>query len=230
MEHFKINAKKFSMPTGWHEVSFDEAVYIIENDCGTIEIFSRLSGLDQEYIKGLDDVETVNYFVGSFGFLSDRNFSPEVPLSFYYDGTLKLTPSAHYNNIKDWGKMSVGQIEDMKKKYLDYLLDIRNEEDNKWSPSELEMYRIMPEIVAIYVQPILWGKYDYEQAGLIAKDIGSKMSFKDIVSICSFFFLRLNALLSGYSEIQQIPPLRTTKYERVSRNFQKGLGSIKPSI
>lgn len=216
------------MPTGWHEVSFNDAMTIKIEDLNHLQAFSLLSGIPYEEVRELEDYETVACFIEAFGFIK-RWPDPreaEVPWSMKLGEKRLINPSIVYDDLKDMGKMNMGQIEDMKALYLKELTAIQDVEDEDWRPTETEILEIMPSIVAVFVQKIKDRRYDYQKAVELIPVIKEQMSFKDVTSMGYFFFQRLNALVSGSKKAYRKPNWIERKLKRGSRSLMMNLDSM----
>lgn len=219
MESFRINGKRFNMPSGWHEVSFKNAMEVIHMD--DVEVFSKLSGIPLEECRELEDPEALSYFISSFRFLKNHPQIAEIPLSFMYGDERILCPETDWQDIKDLGKMNVGQLNDIKSYYLKHFEELSTGDD--WKPSSSEIYQVMPGMVAIYVQKLIDKKYDYGKAMSMVEEVQENMSFKDVVAIASFFLLRLNASLIGSQKTQPKSQSVIKKAKQAHRSFQNVL-------
>lgn len=222
MESYKLNGKKFSMPTGWHDVSYANAMTILEDDLNEIEAFCLLSGMSLDEASKIEDYETVVYFMRSFGFLSKRPdpVNAHIPLSIKFGDDTVLMPAMIYEDTDDMGKMTIGQINDLKDVYKQSLLQLKSDEED-WKPTELEMLSIMPNLVAIYVQKIVDGEYDKGKA--LAMDIENSMSFKDVANMGYFFLKRLNGFMNGSGNTFQ-------KHHKIRRKLKQAYRTLMRSM
>lgn len=228
MENFNLNGQKFTMPSGWHEVTYSDAMTIITENLSEIDTFALLSGIDLDVLKNTEDYSVVYYFMNAFTFIKTRPDSskPQIPLSMTLGKYRLCNPTVIYEDPHDLGKMSVGQFNDMKDAYMNQALELKGDSEDDWIPTDIEMLEMMPSIVSIYVQKIRDGRYDYKKAKELVEDVRTKMTFKDVSSMGYFFFQRLNAYLNGSTKLVLKLNWIQRKSKQAYRNLMSGLVSM----
>lgn len=215
MEKYKINGNPISMPTGWHDVKYNKAIEIIGEDDELI-IFSKLSGLDIKDVRAVDDGETIAYFLSSFRFVFDLPNESQMPLSIKVGDELLPLPTVVYEDPNDLGRISFGQVADMKELFVKKV----NATEKLTKLDEIEL---MPDIVAIYLQPIINKEYDFNKAMKLSERIKEEMSFKDICSMGSFFLQRLAVFMSGLKTSYRSPNWIARKWKQALRKLTRFL-------
>lgn len=186
----KINGQLFRFPDGWHDVPFNVGRRILNGELEGVELFSALSGVDVKSIETSDAPEVIEKFLYGFPFLATlptEDF-PEIPISITIDGHNIYFPHVKDGEPFDFGKATVGQIEEMDNVIQKHY----KKKDNDKGLSLVEQMEIMPLVVAMYVQPFVQGtEYDTKKANKLAKVIESQCSVKEVVNIAQFFFRKL---------------------------------------
>ena len=234
MEKYKLGKTKIAMPSGWHEVPFKTGVELLENPEATpAEIMVLLSGVDIKTIRKATDKETLFYFVSAFEFIKTmpRNIeNPQIPRSMKFRGDRLVFPYVMHGDLFDLGKTEVGQIEDMvatiKTMSKEFIGEVEPDEESR-AITENEQLKMVPFIVAIYLQKLINKEYDYDAAMRLVKDV-EQASFKDVANIGYFFFLRLIALTSGSMNGQLKPNSIQRKLKRGFWTLIKRLGLSLP--
>ena len=202
------------LPQGWHQVTFNKAIDVIEQNYTSVELLAVLSDLDPKEISKATDHESIYYLVQSLLFLQD------IPKAEMPSKAMGVSiPDVDDSDRFDLGKATVGQVEDMK-----MVLQSRQNE----LKDDLAVIKIYPEICAIYLQPLVLKKeYDYDAAMLYAKHLESNCDFKTIVSMGAFFLWRLSDLTSGLMKDKQKRPTRKRKLKQAFRSLGRLLGFMR---
>lgn len=201
MTNYKVNGKKVKLPDGWHDVSFNDGMRIIEEEMNNVEIFSLLSGISIKEIREMKGYEDVYYFMEGFPFLKKLPDMQELPMSVTIDGKFVHIPFADNDDLFDFGDCSVGQIEDMKQIIRSKTKEWIDGEERELTP--VENINLMPYIVSIYLNG-LTGEYDYkESVGVYTKKIKEQISLKYMISMGGFFLIRLANSKSGQTPLSK---------------------------
>lgn len=228
MKTYKIDGDKIQFPDGWHDVPYDKALKIIEGTLSDVEVFSLLTGMDKDRLLRLEKPKDVEIFMYGFPFLYGLpiNDHPQIPITFKYGDQRYSLPHVLFNDPYDFGNCQVGQIEDMKaiirKKIKEYVGDEEREMTN------MEQIKLMRYVVAIFVQKIMDKEYSYDKSMKIADELGSNMSFKDVVSMGNFFLRKLIGLKSGSSMVWLHRLWIVKKLRRVQKRLINYLDSMLP--
>jgi len=203
------------MPTGWHEIPFNIGLDIFDNEYDEITILSKLSGKSYDEIRNCTDIDTIYYFANAFNFLS------ELPTQIHdFPTTIKIGDERvimpFIPDKFDLGEASFAQVEDMKaiikKMSSEFLNGLERDLTN------LELIKITPYLVSIFLYKITHGEYDANKALRFRSHLEANMSFKDIVCIGYFFLQRLSGLMNGSNQSFR---LRLTPKKRFLREFRK---------
>ncbi len=185
------------MPDGWHDVKYNDAINIIENNLDAVSIFSLFSGLDKKTVRNLNKRKDISYFLQGFPFLNKIPLqeTPQIPRSLIYKGSRYYFPHVFLDDEYDFGESEVGQIEDMKAIIVNQTKEFTGDEDRLLT--NLELMKLFPPVVAIYIQPIIEQEYNYKRAMKLADEIQKELSFKEIIFMGNFFLLKLGTSTSG---------------------------------
>lgn len=177
---FKLNGKSITIPHSWDEVTYKQFLAIgkIKNDLP--ELLSVLTGVDKDTllkanIKGLDQV------LAAIAFIQDQ---PDWSDAVSNVGPYKLPPTAS-------GKFEIQfesliQFEDMRSHWAS-LKEIT-------ADTLLDTAGIFS---AIYLQKIRDGEYSYDKALIMAKEEIPNYLAREVVSVGTFFLVKLKNLLNG---------------------------------
>jgi hypothetical protein len=197
MEKYKINGRLITMPTGWHDVKYKDALHIIETQPNAVQLFSMFSGMKEKEVEALNKQDDIYYFMRGFPFLETSPITkqPDIPRTIKYKGESYSFPHVLFDDPFDFGETSAGQIEDMKAISITMTTELLNGEDRSLTPEEV--YKLYPMVVAIYIQKIIEKKYSYKRAVKMADELQNEMSFKEVVYMGNFFLLKLANLTNG---------------------------------
>jgi len=197
VQKYKINGKPIQMPDGWHDVKYNDAINIIENNLDAVSIFSLFSGIDKNTVRKFNKRKDISHFLQGFPFLNKLPLqqTPQIPRSLIYKGSRYHFPHVFLDDEYDFGYSTIGQIEDMKAIIVTQTKEITGGEDRLLN--NLELMKLFPPVVAIYIQPIIEQEYNYKRAMKLADDIQKELSFKEIIFMGNFFLLKLGASTSG---------------------------------
>ena len=196
MTIYKINGNNTPMPDNWADVSYGDAMNIIENNLSEVAIFGLFAKMSKKEVRNLNG-DDVKYFLDGFPFLrsTPMDDTPDIPMSIMWKGVRRFFPHADLKDELDFGETSVGQIEDMKQVITSASKLLIVEEGDVMA--NIDLIKMMPSIVAIYIQPFINGEYDYKKAMNIAKEIETELSFKETVLMGNFFLYKLTTSTSG---------------------------------
>lgn len=228
MEKYKINGKSIEMPTGWHDVKYKDAIHILENNFDTVKIFSLFSGIPEDEVKELNKKDDIYHFLKGFPFLNrlPAQEVPSIPRSIKYKGVFYLFPHVFLDDAFDFGEISVGQIEDMKLTITNMMKEFKGDEVR--DVTEMEVLKIFPPVVAIYLQAMIEKKYNYNRAMKMADELQGDLSFKEVVYIGNFFLLKLGGLITGLAKGSQRGNWMKRKSRLVFKTLMQRLASMLP--
>jgi len=202
MESYKLGPNTpIQMPSGWHEISYNKAVKILDGKLNEIETLALLTGRTEKEIRTATDVNTIFHFMNAFQFLKDLPQKlDEFPRSVKLGEDRLIFPYISYADKFDLGKAEVQQVEDML--FMITKMSKEFEEDKGHEPTNEEFHnellpKISPFLVAIYLQKIIETRYNGEHAMELVERVKKELSFKEVVSIGYFFLIRLMNFRSG---------------------------------
>ncbi len=215
MESYKLGkSTKIQMPSGWHEINFNTAIQILEGDLNEIQTLALLSNKTEEEIRGSTDIETIYYFINAFMFVKHLPQKiDEFPRSVKMGDERIIFPFVSYADQFDLGKADVGQVEDMILMITKMSREFTDDEERELT--EMELIKITPYLVAIYIQKIIETKYNGERAMELVERIKKELSFKEVVSTGYFFLNRLPSFRTG-------PLNALQKYHSIPRKLKRG--------
>ena len=221
---FLLGKKKLqiTIPKGWHEVSFDNAIKLKEEDLTPVQILSLLSGVSEEKIKNSTDLTTIYYLANSVLFLNSWPLKKEPEFPKQVLGH-KLPWVSYYDKF-DLGGCNVEQVADMQA-----FITNQHKEIGQDNLTDLDVVKMFPAICAIYLQPIIHSEtYDYDKAILYSRVIKSTLDFKTVYNMGAFFLMKLQGLINGSDkELQKQNTLRM-RFKRAYWNLVQRLVSILP--
>lgn len=159
-----------TLPDNWHDLTVQNFIDL-NNNLGELELLSSLSGLNLSFIENsnTDLTPAINYLNKAFSTVPpDLNKMKKKPIIF--EG--KKIPVPLNLNFTKFGQKNMikGLIE-----------------------SEASLESMVAEVFAIYLQPVLDGKFDSKRIPDIVKSV-LKMKLFAVYPWCVFFFLRLKIL------------------------------------
>lgn len=172
MIDFKLNDKKVRIPSSWDDVSMKQYLSILNGEIkDTSDTIALFTGIDPATIKkatiiGLDKV------IGALSFLNT------VP-----DFSKRVDKIGGYNLPKDIQFESLAQFEDMRA-IIKTCADIKS------------ITNAYPKMVAIYLQKIRDGEYDYSKAMTMAEEVLTYPA-KEVITVGAFFYVKLTSLSLG---------------------------------
>lgn len=201
MIQFKLNGKKIQIASSWEDFTFHQYTQAFKIT-GLSETLSLCSGLPLETIKkakmeGLESVITAMSFIRK---------PPTWDTTTLKCGpyTLPVNHKGSYNIQYE----SLAQFEDSRA----ILTKVKPE----------EILTIYPDIVAIYLQKIRDGEYNYTKAQEMIPEV-FKMNAREVVTLGSFFIIKLSSLLIGTEANSQNTAQSLKKSKPVSKGSRKVL-------
>lgn len=172
---FNVSGTQVAIPSKWEDVSFKHYCEILKTPRTTVQLLSMFSGIDCEILNkatifGLDDVLTAISFL---------NKVPVVPEEVTKIGPYSLISR---QNIKF---ECLALFEDMKAEAM--------KADPKNISDFTERYGVY---VAMYLQNLRDGEYSLTKARAMKDEVDSLPALQ-VISLGSFFFVKLGILLSG---------------------------------
>lgn len=201
MIQFKLNGKKVKVCSTWNDLTLNQYLQIQKLKDDFLQLVSICSGIDYELLKkaeitGLESVLVAVNFVSK---------PPEIPLS--------VTKLGKYTIPVD----SKGQF-NIQYKRLDQFEDMRKIMSGcKDIGSITEAY---PQFVAIYLQPIRDGEYNYSKAMAMVDEV-RELPALPVISLGSFFLIRLLTLSNGTPKISLNTSPKPKKLKPGSKNSRK---------
>lgn len=201
MINFTLNGKKVSIPSSWEDVTFRQYCEILKNQKNTSELIAMFSGIDCEIIKkatiiGLDQVLMA---------LSFLNKVPVIP-----DDVPKIGPYSLVSRQKLQFE-SLDLFEDMKSVAL------------KADPANItDFTQRYGTYVAMYLQNLRDGEYSREKADAMKEEVDNLPALQ-VISLGSFFFVKLGILLSGINPNSRPTNPSPKKSKPVTKNSRKHL-------
>lgn len=182
----KFNGEVVSYPGSWDEINFFQYLQLSLGVSSDAELVAIMTGMPIEQVEYSTDIVAYGDILNSFMWYADV---PEFkkPGSLVIEGKTIELP-------KDIGNHSVRQFEQLKAIIAELYVDSE--------PNYNQVIQKYPMMCAIYIQPLLDGKYDYSKV----KELSDKLYMlpaKDIVGLGTFFFKRLIDLLVGMTNEQQ---------------------------
>lgn len=175
MINFTLNSKKVSIPSSWEDVTFRQYCEILKNKKNTSELIAMFSGIDYEIIKkatiiGLDQVLIA---------LSFLNKVPVIP-----------------DDVPKIGPYSLVSRQKLQFESLDLFEDMRGVAVKADPANIVDFTERYGTYVAMYLQKVRDGEYSREKADAMKEEVDSLPALQ-VISLGSFFFVKLAILLSG---------------------------------
>lgn len=212
MERYKLGKTKISVPSGWHEISYERGLKIFEGEMNEVEALALLADKKPKEIRKATDIETIYYFTNTFRFIKQLP-APAFPKSVQLGGDKIRLP---FVDNYDLGDAEIGQVEDMQNIITKMNKEFIGEEERELT--ELELIKIMPHIAAVFLQKYLDGEYDWSKAEALVPRVKKEANFKAVVGMGYFFLSRLTDLSTGSPKGWQS---RRSIKKRLRRVFKK---------
>lgn len=205
MIKFKLNSKMVNLPSSWDDLTLNQYLHVMSFKDDYIQIIGLFTGIDSEVLRngqilGLDQV------LNALSFLSK---APEFEGSCLQVGKYEL-PINHKGQFNIQFE-SLGQFEDMRQ-VMKGIKDV------------VTLTEAYPKFVAIYLQKIRDKEYSHGSAMEMVEEVKA-MPAKEVITLGSFFYVRLTSLLSGIKNSspntsqslkKSKPGLKTSKKRSVS--------------
>lgn len=210
-----INKKPIQFPTCWDDLTFKQylATFHVERQVQAISLFT---GIDEDILKkaqipGVDVLVEATKFIWSAPNFKDK-----------YEKIGPYPWPVNKKGIFDIQIESLGQFEDMR------LIMNQKIEEAVETERVIRFVEKYPKYIAIYLQKIRDKEYDHNKAMEMAEEI---MSYPagEVVTLGSFFILRLRSLLPGTGVASQTSPPIRKKSKAASKTSKKGLGRMPQS-
>ena len=171
---FKINGEDCNIPTQWEDLTYSQWLSLLElpdNTMGYVSLFTGIDSwqLEKMQIIGLDSL------LNALSFLYTK---PEMPGKVSKCGKY---PIPEFFEIKN---ESLGQFEDMRATF------------KKLDDTVIGLTKAYKTYVAIYLQKMRDGEYDYAKVPSMEKEVDN-MPGIEVITLGSFFFLKLRSLSNG---------------------------------
>jgi hypothetical protein len=199
---FKLNGKQVSIPSSWDDVTMRQYLEIIKIKDDFLKLVSICSGADYEILKkatisGLEDVIQAVSFV---------RLPPILPENVTEIGGYKIP----VNNKGGFNIQfeSLAQFEDMRK------IMMAGNSDSEKLTEDFVKY------VAIYLQKIRDGEYDYDKAEMMRDEVLNMPALK-VIALGGFFLGRLLILSTGTAAFYPLTNQSQKKSKPVTKGSQK---------
>lgn len=200
---FKFKGQTISVATEWHELTYKQYLLILDTDGDLLKEISALTGVDYDLLKSADKINGVEHLIAASAFLRH-----EPQLNAFPDMIGKYKLPKNSEGTFDIQFESLAQFEDMRQ-LLIKATDLK---------SQLRNY---PSYIAIYLQKVRDGKYDFNKADEMVKEIEG-YSCIEVLTIGTFFFSKLTSLLSGIQSNSPKPP--TIRKRNIGQRSRKSSG------
>jgi len=203
---FKLNGKPFKIASSWLDPTLDQYIKWLQSKCSTAEAISIFAGIDIELVKkasfnGLDMVlEALEFLKTPYQF---EKATPNV-------GKYKLPLNS--KGEFDIQFETLGQFEDMRS------VMVKTKDHDVAA-----LVGSYAHFVAIYAQKIRDGEYNQDEAVKMIPEI-MQMPAHEVISVGSFFFVKLLTLLTGTAKGSQNTPHNPKKKQPVTEGSKKRLG------
>src|SRR5689334_2078934 len=204
MIQFKLNGKKVKVSSRWEDLTMNQYLQVQKLKDDFLQLVYICSGLDYEILKkaeivGLESVLEAVKFVSK---------PPEIPSSVPKLGkyTIPLDSKGQFNIQYK----RLDQFEDMRK-IMSGAKDIGS------------ITEAFPQFVAIYLQPIRDGQYQFSKAMDMVDEV-KEMPALPVISLGSFFLIKLLILSNGTPKTSQNTSQKLKKLKQVSKNSRKSSG------
>lgn len=196
MIQFKLNKKPIQVPSCWEDLTFAQSVEIMK---GREDIISILTGIDHETLKNAR-IEGLETLLQCLSFLK-KPYVVGAPCTEIGGYKLPINSKGEFNIQLE----SLGQFEDMRKAMA--------------SVPEKDVVKhtlAYADYVAIYLQKLRDGVYSLDKASSMVPEV-MQMRGVDVISLGSFFFLKLWSLSTGTA----LSSLSTTQVGKKKRPDSK---------
>lgn len=201
---FKLNSKRVEIASSWEDLTFNQYLEIFKVGGDLTKLIAVCGKLDYEILKKAK-IEGVEALISAMAFIKKAPaWTEPIPKCGPY--TLPVNKNGKYNIQYE----SLGQFEDMRT----LMNRIRKDSILK------DMQDITPDIVAIYLQKIRDGEYSPDKAQAMIEEIKTYPA-QEVVTLGSFFIVKLSNLLTGTPDNSQVIPQNQKKSRQASKDFRK---------
>lgn len=201
---FRLNSKRVKVASSWEDLTMSQYLQVQKLKDDFLQLVSICSGLDYEILKkaeivGLESVIEAVKFVSK---------PPEIPSSVQKLGkyTIPLDSKGQFNIQYK----RLDQFEDMRK-IMTGAKDIGS------------IIEAFPQFVAIYLQPIRDGQYQFSKAMDMVEEV-KELPALQVISLGSFFLIKLLTLSNGTPKTSQNTSQKPKKLKPGSKNSRKSSG------
>jgi hypothetical protein len=208
---FKLNGKNLKIASSWLDPTFDQYVKIMENKGGTADMLSIFTGLTVETINKAEIIG-LEMVIEALSFLKKPyQFDKATPNVGPYK--LPLNSKGEFNIQFE----TLAQFEDMRAAMI-------KTPDN----DIVELVKSYAKFVAIYVQKIRDGEYNYDKAIAMIPEIYT-LPAHEVITTGSFFFVKLLTLLTGTAPTSPKATTSQKKKKQATRSSKKSLAITRRS-
>jgi hypothetical protein len=200
---FKLNGKNLKIASSWHDLTFDQYLKWLQSKGSTGEAIALFAGIDQEVLKTAN-ITGLESIIEALAFLkAPAVFDKATPNVGKYQ--LPLNSKGEFNIQFE----TLAQFEDMRATMI-------KTPDN----DIVELVKSYAKFVAIYVQKIRDGEYNYDKSLAMIPEIYT-MPAHEVITTGSFFFVKLLTLLTGTAPTSQKATTNPKKKKQVTRSSKK---------
>lgn len=181
-----LNGKEFKCPEGWPDVTMEQLLKLNTGPTRSTEIIAICTGIEESEWRNSTNFVLVEEIEHTLAFVVDTSgaFAEQEPKDFVFNG-VTVPP------FSDIGIHSIGQYQDLKLEIAMF------EKDEGEEINIIRRLSIYPNIVAIYLQPLITGgDYDCDKADLISKEL-LKYSAMEVSAWGRFFIKKFHELRIG---------------------------------
>ena len=196
---FTLNGKPIEIPHSWEQLTYGQFLRVGKVKDDLPELISILTGIDRDtilkaQIKGLEQIIATAKFLDTpptWGMEGDKVGPYKLPVTSSGKFDIQFETLAQFEDMRSqWASMKTITIDDL-----------------------TEMFGTF---VAIYLQKIRDGEYNYDKALVMAKEEIPNYPAQEVVTVGTFFLIKLKTLLSG------TPPSSHPTNQSQGKNIGKG--------
>ncbi len=211
MIQFKLNGKKIQVASSWDDLTFTQYYESFNLEGDLFKTVSLCSGIDYETLKK-SNIEGIESIISAIQFIRvPHKWETPVLKCGPYD--LPINNKGQFNIQYE----SLAQFEDSRA----ILSKLGSAIVGK---NPVEQAKIMaasyPDVISIYLQKIRDKDYSINKAQAMIPEIW-KMNAREVVTLGSFFMIKLSRLLAGIPDSSQTTPQSQKKSKLVSNGFKK---------
>lgn len=210
MIKFKLNGKSIEVKTSWDELSFNQYYQIFNLKDDLLQAVAICTGLSYDILKNAKIV-MLDQVISAMSFL---NKPAEWSGSCLQVGKYEL-PINHKGQFNIQFE-SLGQFEDMRQ-VMKGIKDV------------VTLTEAYPKFVAIYLQKIRDKEYSHGAAMEMVEEVKA-MPAKEVITLGSFFYVRLTSLLNGTKTTSPNTSQNRKKSKPGLKTSRKRSGSTQQSM